>query len=167
MLKNKKHVYIVLSDTGTIFTRLIRFYTKAPRNHASIAFDLELKEVYSFGRKNPRNPFSGGFVKENLHDALSKDATLVVYRCSVSECQYKKIRTIIARFEEEAHLYKYNLPGVLGIVLNIPVKRRYAFFCSQFVASVFEQAGARLVHKCAALTTPADLEQSGELELMD
>lgn len=166
MLAKEKHLYIVLSDTGTLFTRMIRWYTRAPFNHASIAFDPQLREVYSFGRKDPRNPFVGGFVKENVRAGVFKDATLAVYRCSVSACQYEKIRSIVSQFEGESHLYKYNLPGLLGVMLNIPVKREYAFFCSQFVASLFEQAGARLVQKCSALTTPADLEQSSELELM-
>lgn len=37
-----------------------------PLNHVSIALDRELTEVYSFGRKQPDNPFIGGFVKEDI-----------------------------------------------------------------------------------------------------
>ena len=63
----EKKVYILLTDTGTLFTKLIKLYTKKPYNHASISFDLELLEVYSFGRKTARNPFIGGFVKEDVN----------------------------------------------------------------------------------------------------
>ncbi|MFS0554786.1 hypothetical protein [Brevibacillus sp. 179-C9.3 HS] len=165
-MSNQRTIYIVLSDTGTWFTRMIRWYTKAPLNHASIAFDPQLTEVYSFGRKDPRNPFIGGFVKEDMQGKLFQNATIAVYRCIVSESQFKKIRSIVGQFEVESHLYTYNLLGLLGVMLNIPIKRKKAYFCSQFVASVFEGANVRLVSKCAALTTPADLVQSDLIELM-
>lgn len=42
-------IYLLLSDTGTVLTKLIKTYTKMPYNHASIAFDSKLREVYSFG----------------------------------------------------------------------------------------------------------------------
>ena len=41
MMKEKK-IYILLTDTGTLFTRLIKIFTKKPYNHASISFDAEL-----------------------------------------------------------------------------------------------------------------------------
>lgn len=53
-------VYIMLTNTGTLFTKLIQGYTKAPYNHASISFNRELSELYSFGRKHPANPLNGG-----------------------------------------------------------------------------------------------------------
>ena len=37
----EKKVYILLTDTGTLFTKLIKLYTKKPYNHASISFDSE------------------------------------------------------------------------------------------------------------------------------
>ena len=58
-------IYIVLTDTGTLLSKAIGLYTRKDLNHASIAFDEELKEMYSFGRKQRHNPFVGGFVKEN------------------------------------------------------------------------------------------------------
>ena len=65
MTENK--VYILLTDTGSLLTKLIKLYTKKPYNHASISFDFELSEVYSFGRKKVENPFHGGFVKEKIY----------------------------------------------------------------------------------------------------
>lgn len=46
-----RDIYIVLTGTGTAFSGIIKWFTKAELNHASIAFDSELREVYSFGRK--------------------------------------------------------------------------------------------------------------------
>lgn len=62
----EKQVYILLTNTGSLLTKLIKIYTKKPYNHASIAFDRNLSEVYSFGRKAARNPFIGGFVKDRI-----------------------------------------------------------------------------------------------------
>ena len=66
-------VFILLTNTGTLFTKVIQSYTKAPYNHASISFDRELSELYSFGRKHPSNPFDGGFVVEGGGVVISPD----------------------------------------------------------------------------------------------
>lgn len=161
-----KPIFIVLTDTGTWFTRMIRMYTKAPLNHTSLAFDPQLTEVYSFGRKRPGNPFVGGFVKEDFGGELFRDATCAVYKCYLTEKQYNHIRNNIRRFERESHLYKYNLLGLLGIVFNVQIKRDYAFFCSQFVAFLFEQAGMKIVPKSPSMTTPSDFEHAESLELI-
>lgn len=159
-------VYIILSDTGTWFTRLVRLYTKAPYNHASIAFDEDLKEVYSFGRKRSENPLVGGFIKEDLQGSLFHSATCAVYRCSISERQYNELKSIIHWFSRNSHLYKFNIIGLFGVMLNTHINRKRAFFCSQFVAWLFEQIGFKLVAKNSALTTPADLGEAEPLELM-
>lgn len=164
-MEKEKQVYIILSDTGTWFTRLIRLYTKAPFNHASIAFDPDLSEVYSFGRKSPTNPFIGGFVKEDMRGELFDDALCAVYSCTVNESRYRRIRSIVQRFESESHQYKYNFIGLLTLILKIRFERKRAYFCSQFVASVFEQGGVTLVPKSSVFTTPFDLGCSKELRL--
>lgn len=162
----KKTIYILLSDTGTLLTRLIRLYTRAELNHASIAFDEDLREVYSFGRKSPGNPFIGGFIKEDLSGGLFRNATCAVYSCRVSQRKYDRIRNYVRSFENNSDRYRYNFIGLFGVMFHVRIQRQHAFFCSQFVASAFEKSGLSLVSKCAALTTPADLESSPSLELM-
>ena len=56
MLGKKKKIYILLSFTGTILSRIIRMYTKDKYCHASLSLDKEFNELYSFGRLNPYNP---------------------------------------------------------------------------------------------------------------
>jgi hypothetical protein len=85
---SKRYVYILLTDTGTLFTKSIKTYTKAPYNHASISFDRDLNDMYSFGRKNPNNPIHGGFVKEDIFTGTySKypETTCVIYKLEVTE----------------------------------------------------------------------------------
>ena len=51
-----KKIYIILTQSGTLFSKTIRFFTGKPYNHASIGLNESLDEFYSFGRKVPTNP---------------------------------------------------------------------------------------------------------------
>src|SRR5690554_5588184 len=92
MNMGEKTFYIILTDTGTFFTRMIKLYTKKPYNHASISFDSILKDVYSFGRKTPRNPFIGGFVKEDITGGIFKQARCAIYSCTATEEQIDRMK---------------------------------------------------------------------------
>ncbi|AZK47260.1 hypothetical protein [Paenibacillus lentus] len=165
-MNNETQIFILLSNPRTIVTKMIGLYTRARYNHASIAFDSELREVYSFGRKHPLIPVFGGFVKENIHSGVFEKATCAIYSCSVSQRTYERMRTYVRQFEENDELYSYNFLGILGIILNMELGGANSYFCSQFVSSVFQQGGVHLVNKSAALTTPADLESCSELKLV-
>jgi len=59
-----KKIYIVISQTGTILSKIIKLVTKKEYNHASLSMEGSLEKMYSFGRKDPYNPFIGVFVIE-------------------------------------------------------------------------------------------------------
>lgn len=59
-------VYIVLSKTQTLPSRVIKLWTREPYAHTSLAMDVELKEMYSFARKHLHNPFDCGFINEDI-----------------------------------------------------------------------------------------------------
>ncbi|OKP83025.1 hypothetical protein [Paenibacillus sp. P32E] len=162
-------VYILLTNTGTLFTKLIQGYTKAPYNHASISFDRELTELYSFGRKNPSNPLNGGFVHEDLRTGtFSKypNTTCVIYELHVSEREVEKMRRVLHIFIRSRQKYLYNMLGVIGIALKEPVEFSNSYFCSQFVAEILDRSGIKLWNKLPALVTPDDFRQSDRLELI-
>ena len=161
-----KDIYILLTDTGTVLTKIIRTFTKDPLNHASIAFDCDLTEVYSFGRVNPNNPFIAGFVQEDVRGEFFKNSKCELYRLSVCPEVYHNIRSQIQYFKHNAELYRYNLIGMLGVVFNIEWERRNAFFCSQFVATVFKRSGMSLLDKSPLLMTPGDLRETPNIELV-
>lgn len=165
----KTYVYILLTDTGTLFTKSIKKYTKAPYNHASIAFDPTLNEMYSFGRKNPSNPISGGFVKEDVYTGTySKypDTTCVIYKLEVSNRDVEKMRRVLNVFIKNQKKFLYNLFGVLGVSLNEPVEFSNSYFCSQFVAEILQRSGIKLWDKLPALITPDDFRKSDKLQLV-
>lgn len=82
-----KKIYLVLTHTGTMLSRLIKTFTKDEFTHSSIALDIDLKQLYSFGRLNPYNPFVGGFVHEaidnrNFQKVLQYPSQNLCLRCN-------------------------------------------------------------------------------------
>src|SRR3954453_12785465 len=137
-MMGEKEIYLLLTDTGTILTRLIKSYTKKPYNHASIVFDTELVEVYSFGRKTAKNPYIGGFVREDIHSILFKQADCAIYSLTITNDEFQKMYQYIQEIAAQKEYYRYNFIGLFGVPFNKPIKRKNAFFCSQFVASVLK-----------------------------
>ena len=168
-MKEVKWVYIMLTDTGTWLTRLIKKYTDAPYNHVSIGLDENFNSLYSFGRRKPTNPFYGGFVKEDVVSGtyrLYPDTICAMYRIKVTEKQYRRIKRIIKKFERKKNKYTYNFIGLLTVTIDKPIKRRTSYFCSQFVTEVFKQAGIELFQKSSGLVTPDDFRKLEQLELV-
>lgn len=170
MLMNLKHyVYIMLSDTGTVLSNLIKKYTKAPYNHASLSFDLELKEMYSFGRKKPTNPLYGGFVKENILTGTYskfKETTCVIYKLEITERELEKMKRILDVFIRNDNKFLYNILGVIGVSLKEPVEFSNSYFCSQFVAEILSRSGIELWDKLSVMVTPDDFRNNERLELI-
>lgn len=165
----KKNVYLLFTDTGSVLNNLIKRYTKAPYNHTSIAFDIELNELYSFGRLNPTNPLIAGFVKEDIHSgtfARFEETNFSLYSFEVDEDTYNRMIEVIRDFERQKEKYRYNFIGLLGVIANRPIERQYAYFCSQFVATVFQRSGIQIFDKPPSLVRPDDFIKSGQLKYL-
>ncbi|GAB6928372.1 hypothetical protein JCM10914A_23550 [Paenibacillus sp. JCM 10914] len=168
-MAEKQSVYILLTNTGTLFTKMIQTYTRAPYNHASISFKRDLSEMYSFGRKNPNNPLNGGFVREDIQTGtFSKypDTTCVIYELQVTPREAEKMKRVLQIFIQRRNKYLYNILGVIGVAIKEPVEFSNSYFCSQFVAEILERSGIKLWNKLPALVTPDDFRQSDQLELI-
>lgn len=164
-----RSVYILLTNTGTLFTRMIRVYTRAPYNHASIAFDRELTELYSFGRKNPYNPLDGGFVREDIRTGTFSrypNTTCVIYELKVSPREVEKMRRVLNVFIRSREKYLYNMLGIVGVAFKEPVEFSNSYFCSQFVAEILSRSGIKIWSKLPALVTPDDFRQSERMTLV-
>ncbi|WP_139364833.1 hypothetical protein [Sutcliffiella halmapala] len=159
-------VYIILTDTGSMLTRMIKMFTKDSYNHASIAFNKELDSPYSFGRKKMNNPFIGGFVKENLTDRIFQQAPCAIYSRKVSANEYERMLALVQAIESQQHTYKYNFIGLFGFVFNRQIERKNAFFCSEFVATVLNNGGIKVNRKPASLVKPTELIECEEFRLI-
>ncbi|MBR7796688.1 hypothetical protein GT022_11605 [Agaribacter marinus] len=162
----EKVIYFLFTDTGTNLAKAINFFTKQSLNHVSIGFDHELTEVYSFGRKRPRNPFIGGFVKEDIRSDFMKKSDCAVYQFTVADHECEKIVKNIKDIERQQHKYRYNFIGLFGILLQIEINRKCALFCSQFVATVLRGVPSFSLKKPACFITPADIRNHEGMELI-
>lgn len=150
-------VYIIFTDTKTSLSKMIKAYTRHPYSHVSVAFGPELTEVYSFGRKNADNALNGGFVKEDMHNHLFQRAQCAVFKCTVDASAYKAMKDYVLAMERQHEKYKYNLSGLVGVVLKKGFGRENSFFCSQFVAEVLRQGGMEVSGKTPSLIMPRDI----------
>ncbi len=162
----KHNVYIVLTDTGSLLTKMIKLYTKKRYNHASVSFDSHLTEVYSFGRKKMNNPFSGGFVQEDVKSGLFKEADCAIYSLTVTEEDLQKMRNYIKQMDEQKDIYRYNFLGLFGFLLHKPLRKENSYFCSEFVATVLSVCIGVRFHKPAALIAPSDLQEIPNIQLV-
>lgn len=138
-----KKIYIVLTYTGTILSKIVKVYTRREFSHVSIALDEDLKEMYSFGRINAYNPFWAGFVHEDVNKGTFKrfkKTKARVYSLTVKDEQYEKVKEVIRDIQKNRLDYNFNILGLLGVVINYKVKRERYFYCAEFVKYVLEQS---------------------------
>jgi len=96
-----KKIYIILSQTGTLFSKAIKWHTKDPYNHASISFDQNLEAMYSFGRKRRYNPIDTGLIQENFDKGIFPyfpNARCCILEIPVAEEEYKVMYKIVEEF---------------------------------------------------------------------
>ncbi|RKQ31492.1 hypothetical protein [Oceanobacillus halophilus] len=159
-------VYLLFTDTGTLLSKTINYFTKQQLNHVSISFDKELKEVYSFGRKYENNPFIGGFVREDTRGELLKKSECEIYTYQLSEEEYQRIYYHVKVVEARKHAYKYNFIGLFCILIQLEWNRSNAFFCSQFIASLLNDIEHINFDKPDCFVRPADIRELNQLKLI-
>ncbi len=163
------NLYILLSDTGSFISKGIKLYTKEPYSHVSLALDIDLNEIYSFGRLKMHNPLIGGFVREDKDYgtySIFPNTTIELYSIKVNEQQFLQIKNEIERFSNSERKYSYNFLGVAGVLVNRPINREYSYFCSQFVAEVLQNSDINIIDKDAGLTLPNDFRNNDNLNLI-
>lgn len=168
-MEEKYVIYILLTYSGSMLSRVINRCTGEPYSHVSIAFDEDLNELYSFGRLRPSNPIFAGFVKEDIVNgtyARFPETTCALYSLDIDKVQYRRLKRELKKFTVSEHKHGYNLIGLVGVMVNYPIERKYNYFCSQFVSSILNNSGIRLIDKPTALTSPRDFRECNELNLV-
>lgn len=164
---DKRRIYIVLTDTGTILNRIIKFYTNKPYNHVSISLDRELDELYSFARKKYYNPLIGGFVKEDRNNnPILMKSKCVIYCLETDVETYNRVLNNIKEFYNNKDKFKYNILGLIGVIIKKEFKRKNKYFCSQFVATVLKDSGIELISKKPCFTMPFDFAELDSLSFV-
>ncbi len=169
-----KTVYLLLTRTTTVFSRVIRLLTAAPYTHAALSTAQNPAEIflsepnqpspcsrgfYSFGRKNPYLPFPAGFTMESGFGGYIRafpHTNCALMSLEIPDDSYEQICTRLARMEKCTKYYHYNLLGALLCGIGLPVSRRRRYFCSQFVADLLSRSGAVDLPKPVDLMRPVD-----------
>ncbi len=137
--ENIKKIYIVISQTGTILSRILKVITGAEYNHASLGLTDDLQCMYSFGRKNPYNPFWGGFVLESPNHGTFRRFTntkVKIISLEIPEEKYNAIRDRIDYMVSNKSEFGYNYLGLLFAWFKIVIKSKKRFYCSEFIKDV-------------------------------
>lgn len=140
----EKEIYIVISQTGSIVSKMLKRITGAEYNHVSIALDPKLHKMYSFGRRYTYFPWYGGFVAESPEFGTLKrfsETRAVVTAIPVTTMAYDKIEERLEEMLKNKNDYHYDTIGLLLAFFNIIYKRDHHYYCSDFVREVLVQFG--------------------------
>lgn len=167
MRKKTKKIYIVLTYTGTILSKIIRIYTRAEFCHVSLSLDKRLNKMYSFGRLNPYNPFIGGFVHEGINRGTFKrfkKTKTEIYEIEITNEQYNNIRQEIKKIMYDKENYKFNRIGLFLSAINYKYAKEKSFYCAEFVKHLIDTANIEL--DLPNTVKPIDFKKYNNLDLL-
>jgi hypothetical protein len=158
---DKARIYIVLTKMDSLLASAIRKVTNSPYSHVGLSFEKSLDTVYSFNAERPGNPnpFSkAGFSKEGalFYKRTTPELEYVIYSMEIPIESYNILKTKVKWFEDNREKFKFNKVGLLGFLIDSPIQVKEAFFCSEFVATLFKEAKLELFNKPPSLVSPVD-----------
>ena len=151
----ERTIYILLTRSGTWFSRLIHLATQDRYTHASIGLDGPDGSFYSFTRKYRYLALPAGLVEEQV-TVYRRAVPCCLYELTVSEEAYARLRQKLSSMYIQREEYRYNILGVFACYFNLSFQRQRHYFCSQFVAGLLEDCGAVELPKPPTLLRPAD-----------
>lgn len=138
-----RSVYILLVNSDTLISRIIRTTTGAEYTHASISFSEDIFPLCSFGRKYALSMFPAGLKLEPLDSGFfkyNKDIPCGLYKIEVTDEQYQRAKEYVSNLFNDKKRHGFNLIGLVACKFGIPISRKRRMFCSEFVASVLSEA---------------------------
>ena len=163
-----KNIYILLINSDTLISKVIRKTTNAEFTHASISFSEDVFPCYSFGRKYAKLMFPSGMKQEQLHSGFLKHNQKIpcgLYKLEVTDEQYNTACEYVENMFKNKKNHKFNLVGLVTCKFGIPLKRKNKMFCSEFVASTLKECGA-VDFENPSLIQPVDLMEIAGIECL-
>ena len=154
----ERTIHILLTRSGTWFSRLIHFATQDDYTHASIGLDGPSGPFYSFARKYRYLALPAGLVEERI-TVYRRRVPCCLYELKVSGNTYLRLRRQLNAMYAQREEYHYSVLGAFACYFNLSLQRRNHYFCSQFVAGLLESCGAVELPKPPTLLRPAELCQ--------
>jgi hypothetical protein len=153
-------IYVVSMNYDSVFSKVVRAYTKSEYNHSAIALDNSLSEMYTFIRETTTtdNSTPNGFSIETIESMLTKDmnATIKVVKFDVPEDKYNAFYERVSHYKR-SNRTSYDFENIYRVPLGIEKKTDDGkFVCSTFVADAVKSMGIKLP-KAVNLMTPSDI----------
>ncbi len=152
---NKK-IYIVLSQSYTVLSRIIKKITKEKYSHVSISFDKECTSMYSIGRRYTHWPFSGIYRRESIYEGVykaNKKSEVLVYELKVNNREYENIIKCLDKYGKPSK--GYNLIGLILVLFNKKIDRN-KYYCSEFIYKVLSDDTVNIFPKTDNVVKPMD-----------
>lgn len=160
-------IYVVVCQSGTAVSKIIKAFTRKPYNHVSVSGDKFLTEMYSFCRTYKHSPIPACFNKEVVGKGVLGMFNYIpceIYEISVTYEQKKRFDELMSHFKSNREKYSYNYLGLWNIMFKILHKSDNKFVCSQFGAYVVASLGIELP-KPLELCTPEDMRHISSARL--
>ena len=162
-------LYILLSRSSSITSKIVYFFTKTTYTHSSLAFDEELNQLYSSARKKGTRTFPAGPTRESLYKGFfgrDNHIPCAIYSLEVSDEVYNRAKAQIDFFMEHIDDYKFSAWGIIACKFGIKWERKNKYFCSQFLAEILTKSGALSFDKPNCLVHPRDYQTVPGIKLI-
>jgi len=145
-------VYILFTNTKTRFSKLTKLFSGSTLNHVSVGFTEIIDKYHTF------DATAGGFHTEEY--AELKGALYSQYVINIPKEAYDAIKNKIQSYKDNNKKTSYNWVGLVNALAGkviIKDKNPERKFCSQFVASLFEDIGIKLSKLPSNVVKPSEL----------
>lgn len=139
-----RSIYIIITHTPSVVSKIIRRFTHTPYNHVSVSLDAELNKMFSFGRRYKYFPWIGGFVRESPNfGTLGRfpETEAIVLTLNIDEDAYDDIRGKLEDMLEHKYSYRYDTLGLLLAIFGKSFKREKCYYCTAFVSELLVEFG--------------------------
>lgn len=158
-----KSIYVLLTDTKTLVSKVSRMVTGDPYNHVSLMLTDDFDDgIYTFSLSNGLNGIKGGFMVES-RSAL-KGSRYSMYRLPVTSESYDRIKGKVTDYVKGVDKTSYNHLGLFNAIFNKNIFKTedgQSSICSEFVVEVLKFSGVELFSKRLASTVrPYDIIKS-------
>ena len=162
-----KKLYIVLSQTGTLVSRIIKLFTKAEYNHASISLCDDLSIMYSFGRLKPKNPFIAGFVTESASFGTFKHfpkTKVMVISFDIAEEKYLDMLNTLDAMYKSKQKFGYNYLGLYLAAIKVRRYKKDCYYCSEFVRWFLQKYDIKGADELTGIAYPTEFLSMPDFE---
>jgi hypothetical protein len=134
-LQESYSIYIVFISTKTYMGKMIRLFTHNEYSHVTIAFDRDLRKMYSFARYYINSPILGGFVTERPLRYLygNNDVNIKLCEIPLGKEEYYRIEKKMNYFYRNSDIMIYNTINAVLSLMGKKLNTKNMFTCLEFV----------------------------------